>query len=285
MFTTALVALDLSPAEAAMLDCLGDLKDLGVARVILTHVIRVGYAQGAGFGKETDYGAWLDRRAAPLRAAGLEVAVDIRASGEPAAEILACAAEHHADLIVIGSRGQNMVRGLFLGSTAREVIRQSRLPVRLEWIESDGRDDAPDCARACDGGLTRLMLATDFSPHAAAAEAAAARLAAHAGGVDLVHVLTDADCARYPRWPVMARAALGAIADEVAASGGKADLHLPAGRPSEEIARMAEACEAQLIVVGKHGRNWVRSMVIGSTAENLCEIARRPVLMVPLQEG
>lgn len=37
--------------------------------------------------------------------------------------------------------------------------------------------------------------------------------------------------------------------------------------------------------VGKHGRGWVESMAIGSTAANLCEIARRPVLVVPLTES
>jgi len=36
-----------------------------------------------------------------------------------------------------------------------------------------------------------------------------------------------------------------------------------------------------LIVVGKHGRNWAADKIIGSTAAKVCEIARRPVLMVP----
>lgn len=42
--------------------------------------------------------------------------------------------------------------------------------------------------------------------------------------------------------------------------------------------------DTDLIIVGKHGQNWVKSMTIGSTAANLCEIARRPVLMVPGQK-
>lgn len=39
-----------------------------------------------------------------------------------------------------------------------------------------------------------------------------------------------------------------------------------------------------LIIVGKHGHNWIKDKIIGSTAAKICEIARRPVLMVPLQE-
>ena len=283
MFRTALISLDYSAAQGPLLDCLTDLRDMGITRVILTHVVKTGYAQGASYGNKDALEDWLRGRAEPLRKAGLEVEIDIRAAGEVAKDILAAASEHGADLIVIGSRGQNMIRGLFLGSVAREVIRLSELPVRLEWIEATGKDGDAACERTCHAGLRRLLLATDFSPQAHAAETAAARLAPHAGTVDLVHVVSPDEAARYARWPVMARAALDAVAHEIIAAGGKAEVHLAEGKPSEEIARAAAERDADLILVGKHGRGWVESMAIGSTAANLCEIARRPVLMVPLQ--
>ena len=282
MFRTALIALDYSAAQGPLLDCLTDLRDMGVSRVVLTHVTKVGYGQGAGIGHEDALKDWLSGRATALRDAGLEVEIDIRAAGEVAKDILASAAEHGADLIVIGSRGQNIVRGLFLGSVAREVIRLTALPVRLEWIEATGAEGEDACERTCHAGLRRLLLATDFSPQAQAAEAAAVRLAPKAGIVDLLHVLTPDEAARYARWPVMARAALNAIAQEVAAAGGKAEMHLAEGKPSEAIARAAADRDADLIVVGKHGQGWLESITIGSTGANLCEIARCPVLVVPL---
>ncbi|WP_128513654.1 MULTISPECIES: universal stress protein [Tabrizicola] len=285
MFRTALISLDYSAAQGPLLDCLADLREMGIARVILTHVVKVGYGQGASYGNKDALEDWLRDRAAPMREAGLEVDVDIRAAGEVAKDILSAASEHGADLIVIGSRGQNMIRGLFLGSVAREVIRLSTLPVRLEWIEATGTDGDAACERTCHGGLRRFLLATDFSPQAHAAEAVAARLAPHAGVVELVHVVSSDEQARYPRWPVMARAALDDIAHEVAAAGGKSEVQLATGKPFEEIARAAAARDADLIVVGKHGQGWVDSITIGSTAANLCEIARRPVLMVPLQNN
>ncbi|MDP3459031.1 MAG: universal stress protein [Hyphomonas sp.] len=174
MFRTALIALDHSAAQGPLLECLTDLRDMGVTRVILIHVVQMGYGQGAGYGRKDALEEWLNARAAPLRAAGLDVAIDIRAAGEVAKDILYAAKEHGADLIVIGSRGQNMIRGLFLGSVAREVIRLSNLPVRLEWIEATGKDGEAACERACHAGLQRVLLATDFSPQARAAEAAAA---------------------------------------------------------------------------------------------------------------
>ncbi|MCC5986144.1 MAG: universal stress protein [Pararhodobacter sp.] len=281
MFRTALIALDHSAAQGPLIDCLSDLRNMGVARVILAHVVRLGYGQGAEYANREALEAWLAARAAPLREAGLDVEIDIRAAGDVAADILQAAADHGADLIVIGSRGQTMLRGLFLGSVAREVIRKSTLPVRLEWIEVNG---AEACERACHAGLRRMLLASDFSPHARAAEAAATMLAPRAGVVDIVHVISPAEAGRYTRWQVMARAALDNLAHEIEAAGGKAERHLAEGKPSEQIARLAAERDADLIVVGKHGANWVESMVIGSTAAALCEIARRPVLMVPLRK-
>ena len=281
MYPTALIALDYSAAQGPLLDCLTDLQDMGVTRVVLTHVAKVGYGQGAGVGHEDALGEWLSGRASEMRDAGIEVEIDIRAAGEVARDILAAAKEHDVDLIVIGSRGQNMVRGLFLGSVAREVIRLGSMPVRLEWIEATGEEGDTACERTCHAGLRRLLLATDFSPQAHAAETAAARLAPHAGVVDLVHVINPDEAARYARWPAMARAALDAIAAEITAAGGQSEVHLETGKPSEEIAKVAADRDADLIVVSKHGQGWRERIIVGSTAAALCEIARRPVLMVP----
>ncbi len=79
--------------------------------------------------------------------------IDIRAASEVARDILEAAKEYGADSIVIGSREQNMIRGLFLGSVAREVLRLSNLPVRLEWIEATGKDGEAACERTCYAGL------------------------------------------------------------------------------------------------------------------------------------
>lgn len=113
MFSKALVGVDLSPAEASLLSCLPDLARWGVRSVTLAHVIEIGYGQGAGFGHEDDYRAWLEERAAPLRAAGLAVDVAVTASGVPADELLAVAAARKADLVVVGSRSRNFLREIF----------------------------------------------------------------------------------------------------------------------------------------------------------------------------
>lgn len=285
MYSTALVALDLSPAEQPLLDCLHDLRKWGVGRVVLAHVIRVGYMQGAGYGNEQQYIDEIASRVQPLRAGGLEVEIVVRAAGVAADDILTMAREKSADLIVIGSRSRNMIRGLFLGSVAREVIRKTELPLLLEWIEPTAEATAARCEAVCRESLRHLMLATDFSRHAQAAENAAVALSSMAARTDCLHVMTGAARHATPVLPVMAKAALAEIAARIRAAGGSAETFVaeaPAGYTvAEAIAAQARERDCSLIVVGKSGQGRVESMLIGSTAAKLCEIAGRPVLLVP----
>jgi nucleotide-binding universal stress UspA family protein len=285
MFTTALVALDLSPAEAPIVDCLGDLRRWGVTKLVLTHVVRVGYAQGAGYGHEPDLLAWLEKRAAPLRATGLTVDVHVRAAGLPADEILAAAAETGADLVVVGSRSESRVKALFLGSVARAVIQRTSLPLLLQWIEPTAEATAEACAAVCPNMLQHVLLATDFSKHATAAERAATALAKRSEYTTILHVMPPALCDATPLWPVMADAALAVIHGRIEAAGGRAEKLLVEGEPAPGIARIAGEKAVGLIIVGKHGQGWLDSLLIGSTAAAVCETARHPVLMVPLATG
>ena len=280
MFNTALVALDLTPAEQPIIDCLPDLQNWGVQRVVLTHVIEVGYMQGAALAHEKDYIDWLEKLAQPLRDAGLDVAVSVLASGLPADEILKEATKKDADLIVIGSRGHNLISKVFLGSVAREVIRKTTLPLLLEWVEPTAGDQQK-CEAVCKTTLKHVLLATDFSTKASAAEHAAVHLATKAEQVDCLYIMEEAKGDEAAISPSAAQAALTALIERIKAAGGDGDTVIREGKASDEIVRYAGGLDVSLIVVGKRGQNPLDSILIGSTAANLCEIVGRPVLMVP----
>lgn len=281
MFSTALIALDLSPAERPILDCVPGLKAWGVERVVLCHVVRIGYAQGGDLANAQDYRHWLEQCAMPLRASGLETSVEICAGGVVADEILATAARVDAGLVVIGSRGHNFVSRLFLGSVARDVLRKAGLPVLLEWVEPTAEATQSRCEAVCKETLRQVVVATDFSTHAAAAERAALQLAPGTQSMDCIHVAPMPGTSGWQLSDEAAQAALDDLAMRIRAAGGKGDAVLVTGKASQEIARYADMHDVSLIVVGKHGRGWVADEVIGSTAARLCEMAGRPVLMVP----
>jgi len=53
------------------------------------------------------------------------------AEGYASEEILKCAEKGHHDLIVMGSRGMGLVRGLILGSVSSRVVNQAEIPVLI----------------------------------------------------------------------------------------------------------------------------------------------------------
>jgi nucleotide-binding universal stress UspA family protein len=281
MFDKALVALDLSPAEQPIVDCLPALRQWGVRHLILTHVIRFGYTQGAALAHQQDYVDWLQRCAHTLREEGLSVEVQVRSSGVPADEILTGANETNADLIIIGSRGQNILSKLFLGSVARDVIHKSTRPLLLEWVEPTAQRTRSRCEAVCTDTLHHIVFATDFSPRALAAERAVVTLAPRAQATECVHVLPSSSETESSTSGMDAQRKIEELVTRLHSAGAKASAAVLQGVPSAEIARHAASRDASLIIVGKHGQNWLESTVIGSTAERVCEIAGRPVLMVP----
>lgn len=56
---------------------------------------------------------------------------------------------------------------------------------------------------------------------------------------------------------------------------------MPEGHPSADILRTAETWEADLIVVGTHGRTGLAHLLVGSVAEHIVRHAGVPVMVVP----
>lgn len=68
---------------------------------------------------------------------------------------------------------------------------------------------------------------------------------------------------------------------------GRVLSHLRLEAPAEEIAQIAADLEADLVVVGSHGRTGVARLLLGSVSESVVKLAPCPVLVVrdkPLQE-
>lgn len=69
-----------------------------------------------------------DASAQLLQDSGVAASTEVRV-GNPANEIVTCAQEHGADLIVVGSRGHGAMKRLLMGSVADRVVHLSNGPV------------------------------------------------------------------------------------------------------------------------------------------------------------
>lgn len=74
-----------------------------------------------------------------LRQLGFEATAEVR-EGDPAQQIIACAREREAGVIVVGTRGQNGLQRLILGSVARNVLLHAPCSVLVvrEGARSNG---------------------------------------------------------------------------------------------------------------------------------------------------
>lgn len=72
--------------------------------------------------------------------------------------------------------------------------------------------------------------------------------------------------------------------DELAAmyNGNELMKFMPEGsHPAEDIIKTAENWEADLIVIGTHGRTGLLHLFMGSIAENVIRLSKIPVMVVP----
>lgn len=141
--------------------------------------------------------------------------------------------------------------------------------------------------------IRAVVAATDLSAPARRAVERGARLAAAArASLTLVHVVdapllddlrrridTGGDAGRSILDDLRAR--LHGLGSEVASRYRlDVDERTVTGRAVDEIARVAEELEAEVIVTGTLGASAFRSQIIGSTAERVVRKSLRPVLMV-----
>jgi len=69
--------------------------------------------------------------------------------------------------------------------------------------------------------------------------------------------------------------------EEIAQDGIKVSLHQPTGTVAEEILGQADELNADLIVMGTHGRGAMYNLLVGSASKGVLKHSTRPVLLVP----
>jgi len=131
--------------------------------------------------------------------------------------------------------------------------------------------------------FTRLLLPTDFTPSSQAA-LLLARENFPTATRRLLHVLDPQRLASDLNSPVSAReereeAEAGVLAqlDELALP--EEEFVVRVGTPVETIIAEADSWEADLIVMGTHGRTGLALFLNGSVAERVVRYSRRPVLI------
>jgi nucleotide-binding universal stress UspA family protein len=206
------------------------------------------------------------------------------ADGVPFDEIAKAATEWEADLIVIATHGYTGLKHVLLGSTAERVVRHAPCPVLV--VRGRGKrgvkvDFSPDKVRS-------ILVPVDFSEASLDALPHALALARRSEAqVTLLYVMEPfhedmfLDSAQIQRVAkVAAHERLGRLADATKKSWPRTGRELRNGRPVPTITALAKRTNADLIVMGTHGRTGLQRGLIGSVAERVLREAPCPVLVV-----
>jgi len=274
----ALCATDLSAASEATIEnetCLGCLDRIGVRTVHLVTVVSANVhpgMPGVDFEKRRRRG--LDRYREVIEAAGFDVETHV-VRGTPYRRLNGIAETVHADLTIVGSRGQSPLENRVVGSTARNLARTTVVPLLVNRVERAADD--PDVLR--EHLFRHVLFATDFSEHADRAFDAFSYLRHAAEEATLVHVRSPKDGG--PAGGVDPEDRLAERANTLEAWGIETRTEVRRGDPAEEILAVEAEVSPSTVLVGSKGRSRIRRLLLGSVSEEIVTRATGNVFLVP----
>jgi nucleotide-binding universal stress UspA family protein len=191
--------------------------------------------------------------------------------GKPFVEIIRCARELAAELVVIGRHKSRRVRDLFLGSTAERVIRKGDLPVLLVNREPKGPYSHPLIATDLEETSRRaLELALRLiDPRVRAIDVVYAYEVPFEGALLQGNVAPKQIARRREEFRKSAHAAL----DEFLARLGETRMRwkklVREGDPRRVVCGQVVRRHPDLVALGTHGRTGLAHILIGSVAETV----------------
>lgn len=224
---------------------------------------------------------------APYLDQGVAIATRVvaGASGTPWREIREAAAALCADLIVMGTHQRTGLDHFLLGSVAERVLRAAPCPVMVV-AGPDGHDVSSPLFR-------RIVCATDLGEGARTTVGTAISLAQeNLARLVLLHVVEDVrdpqslDLYRpVPEQTAFRHALVERARRQLSEISGPPptfcdlEARVETGKAWEEVVRVAEEEDADLIVLGAHAHGAIGRLFIGSPADQIVRHAPCPVLV------
>lgn len=276
------LATDHSEAAKKLINCLDELKILGIEEVILTYVLDVQPSKILNFDKIIESNEKrLHLAKEQIEDKGFNVKIKIPV-GSPAVEIDRVAKDENADFILIASHGKGFIKKTFLGSTTYNLIRQSKKSILIEKYEKVEDEARVACARK----FNRILIPIDFSEDSISAINLVKELKDKAEEIILLNVIESSrffDSLNEAR--NNAEEKLNEIADELKESNisEKVTIKIKEGAASESIINLAETENIGLIIMAKRGRGNIKELILGSTSDRVAKESPAPVLLVSNQ--
>ncbi len=275
-----LLATDFSPESQNALKCAISLAKRYGSKLFLTHAISEEAALTAG-------DAWsgladIARRNAKNSMVQLEQTEELQSlphdvvmqSGDTWDVLSRIVSDENIDLIVIGTHGSGGIDKLMLGSTAEKVVRHATCPVLT----------VGPCVRLLSlDRFGNILYATDFSTGSLRALNYALSLAEEdRAELTMLHIIESKPTseAELVEWKRRDCERLSQLIPTNIDLPSKPEIEVEAGAPAKEIIRLADARDAELIVMGSHSDGVVSTHLPWTTLHHVLQHAHCPVLTV-----
>jgi nucleotide-binding universal stress UspA family protein len=285
MFRKVIVATDPSESSSEVLNCLKALKSYGTEEILLLRTLGIRQSSSIGLSYESDgIESSFHSEKSLLENAGFSVKTRI-ITGSPAQEINKIAVEENYSMIAVGVKEETMLKQAFLGDLGYEIIRHSEKPVLLIRLGQVTEEDT----RSSNYGIgDHILFPTDFSENSEIAfETVKNLVKSGAKKVTMIHVqdksiVRDNLNEHISDFNKVDSGYLQTLKTILAESGNASvDMVIKSGSPSVEILNSIETLNIQLVVMGTHGRGFVKELFLGSVSNLIARHSEAPVLLVP----
>lgn len=202
--------------------------------------------------------------------------------GTPKNEIVKLADSLHIDLLIIGSHGQHGI-DLLLGSTANGILHLANCNVLTIHIDINGIPTTT-------GQYKRILLASDLHEDARIVADAANTLRQQFNAeLHAINVIPDSTIisTMYTAQVEMdlkaeAKPRIQKLMSELGTPINHAEVII--GHPKTEILAYAKHIQAEMLVIGSHGRKGLAAILLGSTANAILHGATTDIFVVRIDQ-
>jgi len=275
MFPKSVVfAYDFSEEMDKLMNRLPDLKNLGIEEVFLLHVSDVTRSGSHGQISKKNRSEKLESVKEKIEDIGFEsVKKDVHL-GFPSEEIPKFAKDKNS-MLLIGSHGRGVVKNVFLGGTAYDIIRKAKTPVFVEKVKNESPPK-----NVC----KKILLPTDFSDDSNHLFNILKESEFRPEEIILLSVIEESESSEeLEKKREDLKVKLKTLKEELEKSGfcQNIDYRVEEGAASRMIAKTARSEDISLICMPNRGHGGLKEIIIGTTAKEVTRLSSVPVLLFP----
>ncbi|MBI5418251.1 universal stress protein [Candidatus Poribacteria bacterium] len=279
MLKKVLFPTNLTPSVDILMNCLKDLKAAGVEEIILIHVVALIH-EGISLEFQENDRSELENRKKILEQWGFKVCIRVPI-GIPSTEIIKASEEEDVSLIVIGIHELGIIEDAMMGSIPERIIRNTKKPIliyRIKEIEKPGWKG--------NNLFKKILYPTDWSKCAKAVIPFLKDLP-HVKNQDIsiLHVmdkrvLANSTSIQIKKFKQIDNIRLKELKKELKKYAISTETKLLQGLPFHQINAFAKKEKVTLVIMGSHGKGFIKEMEQGSTAEKIIRFGTAPILLI-----